>query len=177
MEGAPSFFYALSQGDFTLLAQAALNFRRSSPGNMMALTMVCASGASDERLRRVEREAQQTLFGNAVNLPYPEACAALGGDDLGSKFRAPIQSSTPTLFISGTLDGRTTIKNAEEVLKGFRRGIHLIIEGTSHGYDLFYFFPNSKEIMSNFLKGRPIPSNRISILPFRFNPVNAQKND
>jgi hypothetical protein len=58
--GAPSFFYTLSKGDFTPLAQSALGFRRAPVGSMMAAAMVCASGASEGRLKTVSREATQT---------------------------------------------------------------------------------------------------------------------
>jgi pimeloyl-ACP methyl ester carboxylesterase len=170
--GAPAFFYPLSQGDFTPLAQAALGFRRSPVGSMMAAAMVCASGASEERLSAISREATQAAFGNAINFPFPEVCAALPKIELGKTFRTPIKSSVPVLFISGTLDGRTPVSNAEEVIKGFPNGHHLIIEGASHGYDLFYFFPRSQETLQGFLKGQPVTTNRISILPFRFDPVN-----
>lgn len=170
--GAPAFFYALSRGDFTPLAQAALGFRRSAVGSMMAAAMVCASGASEERVRTISREATQAAFGNAINFPFPEVCAALPKIELGAAFRTPIKSSVPVLFISGTLDGRTPVSNAEEVKKGFPNGHHLVIEGASHGYDLFYFFPSSQEVLRGFLKGQPVMTNRISILPFRFDPVN-----
>ena len=168
----PAFFYALSQGDFTPLAQAAWDFRRSPVGSMMAAATVCASGASEERLRIISREATQATFGNAINFPFPEICAALPKSDLGKAFRTPIKSSVPVLFISGTLDGRTPVSNAEEVKKGFPNSHHLVIEGASHGYDLFYFFPRSQEVLLGFLKGQPVMTDRISILPFKFNQIN-----
>jgi len=170
--GAPAFFYALSQGDFTPLAQGALGFRRAPVGSMMTAAMVCASGASEERSRTISRDATRAAFGDAINFPFPEVCAALPKIGLGKAFRIPIKSSVPALFISGTLDGRTPVSNAEEVKKGFPNGHHLVIEGASHGYDLFYFFPRSQEILQGFLKGQPVTTNRISILPFRFDPVN-----
>jgi hypothetical protein len=56
------------------------------------------------------------------------------------------------LLISGTLDGRTPVSNAEGVLKGFPNGKHVILEGASHGYDLFFFIPRVQEAMLEFLK-------------------------
>ncbi|HEV2669219.1 MAG TPA: alpha/beta fold hydrolase [Blastocatellia bacterium] len=170
--GAPAFFYALSQGDFTPLAQAALGFRRSQVGSMMVAAMVCASGASEERMRTISREATQAVFGDAINFPFPEVCNALPKIDLGMAFRTPIKSPVPVLFVSGALDGRTPIRNVEEIEKGFPNGQHLVIEGASHGYDLFYFFPRSQEVLQGFLRGQPVSTDRVSILPFKFDPVN-----
>jgi pimeloyl-ACP methyl ester carboxylesterase len=170
---APAFYAALAQGDFTPLAQAALGLRRSQIGSMMTIAMVCASGASDARKKTIRREAAPATFGNAINFPFPEACAAFPNLDLGKAFRAPIQSHVPVLFISGTLDGRTPVRNVDAIKKGFPKSQHLIIEGASHGYDLFYFFPRSQEILRDFLRGQRVSTSRLSILPFRFDPVTA----
>ncbi|MDT4897764.1 MAG: hypothetical protein QOH25_2841 [Acidobacteriota bacterium] len=173
--GLPAFFYAMSQGDFTPLAQRALEFRQGQVGSMMAWMMLSASAVSHERQERIKREAGETLLGNAINFPFPEISEALGQPDLGAKFRAPVKSGIPALFISGTLDGRTPASNAEEVMKGFPKGEHLIVEGASHGYDLFYFTPQVKDSMLEFLKGHTIPTKRITLAAFPFNPVNPQK--
>lgn len=169
---APGYYHALAQGDFMALGKAALGLRRAPIGSMMTIAMVCASGASESRKKTIQRTAPQTALGNAINFPFPEVCAALPPGDLGDDFRAPIKSSVPVLFISGTLDGRTPVSNAEAVLKDFPNGRHLVIEGASHGYDLFYFFPRSREILTGFLQGQPVATERISIRPFRFDPVN-----
>jgi hypothetical protein len=75
------------------------------------------------------------------------------------------------LFISGTLDGRTPVNNAEEVRRGFPNGEHLIVEGASHGYDLFFFMPKVQEVMREFLKGQPISTARVAVSSFPFRPV------
>jgi pimeloyl-ACP methyl ester carboxylesterase len=95
--------------------------------------------------------------------------------ELGPEFRAPVKSRVRALFISGTLDGRTPVANAEEVLKGFPRGEHLVVEGASHGYDLFYFTPQVKEAMIEFLKGKRLSVQRVTLSSFPFNPVNLPK--
>ena len=63
--------------------------------------------------------------------------------DLGPDFRAPVESRVPTLFISGSLDGRTPTANAHEVLRGFPDARHLIVENGGHG-DGFPFHPTSE---------------------------------
>ena len=172
LKGLPSLYYALSKGDFTPLAQAALSFRQRPVGSIMPWMTICASGASEARYRRIEREAKQSLFGDAVNFPFPQICSSLGKPNLGRAFRAPVHSTVPVLFISGTLDGDTPVEQAEEVLRGFSHGEHLVVDGASHGFDLFYFIPRQKEIMLDFLKGNSISTTRISMLPFQFNPLN-----
>ncbi len=164
----PSLFAPLSQGDFTPLAQETLRFRRGPVPSMMGLPVICASGASPERRSRVRREARETLLGDVINFPFPDVCEALGPMELGPAFRTPVRSRVPALFISGTLDGNTPVRNADEVRKGFPNSHHLIVEGASHGYDLFYFIPEVRQVMREFLKGQPLSTRRVTLASFPF---------
>jgi pimeloyl-ACP methyl ester carboxylesterase len=177
IKSLPAWFYPMSRGDFQPLAETALAFRREAIGNLMPYLMVCASGVSRERYRRIQREARRALLGNACNFPYPGIAPALGNPDLGPAFRSPVHSEVPVLFVSGTLDGETPVRMAKEIRSGFPNSQHLIVEGASHGWDLFYFFPRANEIMCGFLKGDPLPTRRVSVLPFRFDPVTPAKRD
>jgi pimeloyl-ACP methyl ester carboxylesterase len=172
----PSFFYRMSKGDFTPLAERALEFRKSSVGSVMAWMMISSSGVSDERYDRIMREAKTALLANAINFPYPQIREALGNPDLGPRYREPVKSKVPVLFISGTLDGRTPVVNADEVRKGFPNSHHVIVEGASHGYDLFFFAPGIKELMVDFLRAKPLSTGRIAMGPIRFMSLEEDKN-
>jgi pimeloyl-ACP methyl ester carboxylesterase len=73
------------------------------------------------------------------------------------RYRTPVTSAVPALFISGTLDGRTPVANAEEVQRGFRNSAHVIIDGASHGDDLFLSTP---AILENVLAFARQPHSR-----------------
>ena len=122
----------MSQGDFSWLAQAALSDRRNVEANIMPLAVDCASGATAERRDQIEKEVDSTLLGDAINGIGPEIGDAIGSPDLGDEFRGPLESDVPVLLISGDLDARTPISNAEEVLRGLVNGQHIIVEGASH---------------------------------------------
>lgn len=165
----PERYLAMSRGDFSWLGGVVLEWRRGWFGNAMAFHMDCASGASPERLRRIEEEARETLLDDLIDLPFPWIADAWGAPDLGEGFRAPVRSDVPALFISGTLDGRTPVSNAEEVAAGFAHGHHLIVDGMAHGV------PDTPEIMGamvDFLRGHPPAIERVSV-PFAFAPVVA----
>jgi pimeloyl-ACP methyl ester carboxylesterase len=164
----PSQYAPLSRGDFTPLAQETLRFRRGPVPSMMGLPVICAAGASPARRARVRREARETLLGDAINFPFPDLCAALGPMEHGPVFRAPVRSRVPALFISGTLDGNTPVSNADEVRRGFPNSYHLVVEGASHGYDLFYFIPRVRQAMREFLMGQPPSTRRIPLASFPF---------
>ena len=159
---------AMSKGDFSYLARASLEVRRAPVGSAMAFMMDCASGASPERLAQIEREAGECLLGNAANFPFPEIGAAWGSPDLGPSFRAPLRSSVPVLFVSGTLDGRTPVGNADEIQAGFPNSARFIIDGASHGDDLFGSSPMIKQVTVEFMKGKQLSATSVTIPPLRF---------
>jgi pimeloyl-ACP methyl ester carboxylesterase len=156
----PAFYTALSKEDFTPLARAALDFRKGQIGSLMAALMICASAASQGRYRIIKKQARQTLLSDAVNFPFPGVCEAFGNPQMGPAYRTPVKSNLPVLLISGTMDGRTPVSNAEEIRRGFANSKHIIIEGASHGYDLFFFIPAVKEAMEEFLRQSPGQNSR-----------------
>jgi hypothetical protein len=174
--GLPTLYYALFKNNLnhTLVKQIAGATRRDRQGpigSAMPAAMDCGSGAEPERLRRIEREAKNTLLGSAIDFPFPGICQGFGNLDLGSSFRAPLRTKVPALFISGTLDARTPVSNAEEVRLGFSNSTHLIIDGAVHSDPLFLSSPRIKDVMLEFMKGNPVSTTRVSAEPLRFSPL------
>ena len=164
----PALFYRASKGDFTNPAQVWLNQSRSEIGSAMSYMMDCASGQTAARRELIEREAKGTLLEDIFNFPFPDVCTEWNAPDLGDEFRAPLKSDVPVLFISGTLDARTPISNAEEYRKGFSNSTHMIIEGAVHSDPLFLSSPKIKEGMMEFLRGQPVTTTTIQGPPIKF---------
>jgi len=164
----PALFYRASKGDFTNPAQVWLNESRSEIGSAMSFMMDCASGQTVARRERIAREAKGTLLEDIFNFPFPEVCEAWKAPDLGDEFRAPLHSDVPVLFISGTLDARTPVSNAEEYRTGFPNSTHIIIEGAVHSDPLFLSSPKIKEGMMEFLRGQPVTNTKITAAPIKF---------
>jgi pimeloyl-ACP methyl ester carboxylesterase len=136
--------------------------------------MDCASGASAERRERINRESKETLLANLADQVFPDVCEALNSPDLGPDFRAPVKSDVPVLFISGTLDARTPVSNAEEYRAGFTNSHHLIIDGAVHSDPLFLSSPKIKELMLEFMKGQAPSTTSIKLAPFKFRSLNTK---
>jgi len=172
----PVIYYALSKGEtsglmLSILAQQVGRERAGSLGSAMPVAMDCASGVSPRRLRRIENETKQTLLGATIDYPFPDVCAAVGVADLGEAFRSPVKAKTPALFISGTLDARTPVSNAEDARKGFPNSAHLIIDGAVHSDPLFLSSPQIKDVMLEFLKGQPVSTTSVKLQPLKFAPI------
>lgn len=166
----PDLVARLEQGDWTALALASAQGRNGEGIHGMSLAMDCASGASAERMERIAREAKTTILGDAINAPFPEVCEGQGIPDLGDDFRKPVVSDVPALLISGTLDGRTSVRNAEKVMTGLENAHHLIIEGAGHSDPLFLSSPKILEAMLAFMRSEKVPYERIELPPVKLVP-------
>ncbi len=167
-ERFPALFYRASKGDFSNPAQVWLNESRRGIGSAMSYMMDCASGQTAVRRERIEREAKGALLGDISNFPFPEVCQEWKAPDVGDEFRSPLRSDAPVLFISGTLDARTPVSNAEEYRTGFTNSTHMIIEGAVHSDPLFLSSPKIKDGMMEFLRGQPVTTTKIAAPPMKF---------
>jgi pimeloyl-ACP methyl ester carboxylesterase/imidazolonepropionase-like amidohydrolase len=167
----PGIFYAASKGDYTGVARYWLNQSRRSIGSAMSFMMDCASGLTAARREQINREMKATLLEDLANQVFPDVCVEWEAPDLGDAFRAPVKADVPVLFISGTLDARTPVGNAEEYRAGFSNSTHLIIEGAVHSDPLFLSSPKIKDGMLEFLKGTPVSTTRIVLPAFKFAPL------
>jgi pimeloyl-ACP methyl ester carboxylesterase len=145
--------------------------RRSLSGRAIAampLAMDVASGISDERLRLVEEQARTSVLGDMLNFPMPHLATSLGLPRLGDDFRAPFESDVPTLFLSGTLDGRTYPESAAETASRFSNAMHVLIENAGH--NLFMVSPDVTDLIVAFMRGERVEGRRLYIERPRLNP-------
>lgn len=148
----PRLLWSIDQGDPDVLAWFVRKRARRALGTHgMNMLMDGSSGASAERLALLAAQAERSLFRDVVNFPYPQALEVWQPRMLGAEFRAPLISTVPTLFLSGTLDWNTPPSQAEEVRWGFTDSIHLIVGNAGHEQVLPH--PDVKRALAKFLRG------------------------
>ena len=165
----------MERGNYAPYAGAVQGILRNRPlGTAMSYVMHIASGVSETRQSRITREAPGTILGDAINYPFSDAGfrTAWGVPDLGDTFRSPVRSQVPTLFISGTLDGRTSVAAANEVRQGFANGVQVILRNAAH--DVYGESPALMNVMSRFLKGTRVRDTAITF-PIEFHGPDEQK--
>ena len=166
----PRLLVTAERGDYTLLGEFAAGLREPVRLNAMSFAMDCASGASPGRRRKAAKQARRALLGGLLNFPFPAVCDAWSVADLGQEFRSRLRTDVPTLFLAGTLDGRTPVQNAKSLRRGFRTSELVVLEGASHervvGAD-----ERVVEVLVDFLAGRPLETDTISYQPLSFEPV------
>ena len=123
--------------------------------------MDLASGASAKRLAQIDVETKQSLFGGALNFPFPDIGAKLRLPMLDDEFRAPLQSNIPILMISGELDARTPPENAENLAHGLSNYGHIRIENSLHDDDLWLSNREIAPILKAFFNGEQPKSQRL----------------
>ena len=154
----PLFFGRMREGDFSAVAGLILQgLKQRELGTAMRFSMHIASGVSRERSAGIAAQEARALFGNAINFPFDdkEFVEVWGINDLGAEFRSQVRSDVPTLFLSGELDGRTSVDDAKEILRGFSNGRHVLIEGAAH--DFYHLTSKVLELMLDFLDGKTTP--------------------
>ena len=154
------------RGDHNLLATLVLSVREQlGEFRAMPMAMDLASGYSPHRRALAKAQAEDSLFDDALNFPFPMLGDGLDLTDLGEAFRAPFQSDLPTLFISGTLDGRTPPANAQALLPGFSDATHLLVRGASHDDELWLGDPKVAAHVASFLARRPVVDVDLEVPP------------
>jgi pimeloyl-ACP methyl ester carboxylesterase len=153
----PALFASMAGGDFTELARVAARWRSSLSPPASIFTMRCASGSTRERELRIAKEVQFAALGNVTDFAEERVCRAWGVAPLSDEFRAPVRSSLPALFVSGTLDGDAPEDNATKVLTGFSKGQHLRVSGAAH-VGLGFQDPATRAAIVRFFEGARLPS-------------------
>ena len=128
----PALLYGIENGDYRLLqeyAERRYNQFNGSVGSGI-FAMRQASGASKERYKLIELEGKTALLGNSMNTP--DIYAGWKNIDLGDDYRKSFSSDVETMFVSGTLDSNTPVKNVMEIIKDFSRATHLVVENAGH---------------------------------------------
>ena len=154
----PPIYLALDKGDYTLAGRLIYSQFLSAPERFAGMpeAMDLASGVSPARMARLQKEFPTSILGDTLNFPMPQVLGIRPALDLGESFRAPFKSSVPTLFISGTLDGRTYPNEAATTAKDFANGARLIVE--NGGHNIYEADPRIGEAVVAWFKGEPAPA-------------------
>ena len=167
----PRLLYTINQGDYSAL-EWFVRKRFSGFGVFgMSKTMDMASGATADRVHRIEKENQKSPFKNMTNADYSE----IGWPryDLGDDYRSPLHSNVRTLFMSGTLDFNTPPHQAEEVRWGFPNSSHIIVKNAGHEQVVRH--PKSTETMVKFLQGKSVDDVALFLPRVKFIPVKGKE--
>ena len=167
----PAWFYTMYKGDYSILARFVERRYNQYGGGvpLMTIVMDASSGTSRARTAKIEAEAKTALLGTMVNFPFPGIDEAVGSPDLGDKYRSPIRTNVPTLFISGTLDNNTPPFQADEVRRTFRTSTHVVVENAGH--ESMLVDTRVQQTIVDYLRGGDVSNTKIALPPLKFNKI------
>jgi pimeloyl-ACP methyl ester carboxylesterase len=131
----PALVERAERNDFQgMLALAMMNSGLSD--NMalgMQLSVLCAEDFPRIQTEDAERESSGTMFGRHLLETRMKACRFWPRGTVPANYYEPVQSSVPTLVLSGELDPVTPPPWGEIAAKTLPNSKHLIAPGTGHG--------------------------------------------
>lgn len=149
----PKLVFDMYDGEYGEAARMIYRLKsRGQSISAMLILMDGASGASSERLSDLQEQDNTAVLGPVVHFLFPEIAQAWEVPDLGPDYRTLITSERPVLIVSGSMDPRTPISNAEEIARGLLNSWHVTIKNSGHPQDL----SSIADLIENFLLGGPI---------------------
>jgi len=131
----PALIERAEKDDFQgVLALAGMNDGGGEP-NMsigMQLSVICAEDAPRITDAEAEQEAEGSMFGPHVMRVQREGCRFWPRGTVEASFYEPVQSSIPTLIMSGQLDPVTPPVWGEEIAKTLPNSKHIVMPGAGH---------------------------------------------
>jgi len=134
MAGWPRDLLALYEGDYDTAAREKAQFRSGPPDFPTAAFFLydCASGITEQRERRIDRDPAVEIIGKPGAEIYQHACPAWDVD-LGDEFRTNFETNVPTVMVHGTWDLSTPLENARELRSSFINGRLVTVQRGTHG--------------------------------------------
>ncbi|HSE98154.1 MAG TPA: alpha/beta hydrolase [Blastocatellia bacterium] len=171
----PAWFYTMDKGDYSILSRfVERRYNQYGSGlSVMTLVMDTSSGASIARRQQIEREAKSALLGDAMNFPILNLASVIDNLDLGDKYRLPIRTTVPTLFISGDFDNQTPPFQAEEVRRFFKSSTHIIVKNAGH--ESMLTESPVQQAMVDYLRGQDVSGVAVSLPPLKFIAIPEEK--
>ena len=164
----PRLLYSINQGDHSILTwfvQKRVRFALGLPGQ--GINQQLASGVNPTRWKTIEAEAAKSPFGNVVNFPFSAVKDHWIPSELSFDPSEPLQTSIPTLFLTGDLDCRTPVEQVEETRQGFSNSVHVVVENAGHE-QAQWSYKVANEIIPNFMSGQTIEATSARYGSIRF---------
>ncbi|HWG32042.1 MAG TPA: alpha/beta hydrolase [Steroidobacteraceae bacterium] len=144
---------ASESGDFMPLATQYLLISRSLGDQLsygMHNSVVCAEDVPFYNEKTIDRKLlEQTYLGTSAVDGLRDICQVWPRGPIDKDFHEPLHSDVPALLLSGSDDPATPVADAQEALRGFTQGLHVVLKGFGHGQ---LVAPCVDRIMARFIE-------------------------
>jgi pimeloyl-ACP methyl ester carboxylesterase len=164
----PHFYQSILQGNHKMAGSYVFYLKQTIREiDLMSFMMDARSSISPELYHEYEPKFKRSILGYALNFPHPLLEKELNINDLGNDYWInPENIKVPSLFFSGTLDGRTYEQSARVLSRGFNQVAHIRV--VNAGHDLYMTSDEIHNRMIQFLSGQKFSDMPIILEPLRF---------
>jgi pimeloyl-ACP methyl ester carboxylesterase len=131
----PWFLHRAYTGDWSPIANGMLSDARDAEQDLsfgLFFSITCSEDVPFVNEKNVVAATRDTFLGNYRLRQQQEACRLWPRAKLPKSYRQPIRSSTPTLFVTGDLDGGTPLWFTDRVAQGFSNHLTIVVDGQGH---------------------------------------------
>jgi pimeloyl-ACP methyl ester carboxylesterase len=131
----PWMIHRAAAGDWAPIVDGILSDSREADGALsfgLFFAITCSEDLAFLREQDVAVETQGTFLGDYRLRQQQAACKPWPKATLPDGYRNPVQSSVPTLFVTGDLDGGTPLWFTDRVAGGFSNHATLVAHGQGH---------------------------------------------
>jgi pimeloyl-ACP methyl ester carboxylesterase len=151
----PLFIHLAAQGNFTPLAEAALQYRQQivASGSMgMYLSVTCAEDLPLIKPGEGERNGVNTFLGDYRLRQQRAACALWPRGKIPSNYTQPTRSDVPALILTGQWDPVTPPVYGDTVAKYLSHSLHVVVPHGGHGFNGLNGIDCINNLMDSFIE-------------------------
>jgi len=134
----PLFLHLAAQGNFTPLAESAIEFRQqivATGSNGMYLSVTCAEDLPMIKSGEGERNGANTFLGDYRLQQQRAACALWPRGRVPDTYAEPTRSQVPALILTGQWDPVTPPAYGDIAARYLPNSLHLIVPHGGHGFN------------------------------------------
>ena len=134
----PLFLHLAAQGNFTPLAESAIEFRQqivASGSNGMYLSVTCAEDLPMIKPGEGERNGANTFLGDYRLQQQRAACALWPRGSVPGNYAEPTRSKVPALILTGQWDPVTPPAYGNTAARSLPNSLHVIVPHGGHGFN------------------------------------------
>lgn len=131
----PWVIHRASKGDWAPVAEGILEQAHSADSDLsfgLLLSITCSEDVPFVREDEVEAESRGTFLGDWRLRQQQTACEVWPHVVVPPKYREPVHTQLPTMFVSGDADGATPVPVSAHAAPGFTNRVEVVMSNRGH---------------------------------------------
>jgi pimeloyl-ACP methyl ester carboxylesterase len=131
----PWFLHRAYAGNWSPIIDDMLSDARDADRDLsfgLFFSITCSEDVPFVNEKDVAAATDDTFLGDYRLRQQQAACSVWPRAKLPKGYRQPVRTSSPTLFVTGDLDGGTPLWYADRVARGFSNHVTIVVQGQGH---------------------------------------------